>query len=114
MRAPTSRLPSLRSIARLVIRFELTAYVDEDDFTPNAPQQGNIYVRRTVETRLAVNPVQMKLLHELIGQQLKTYEHGYGKIPLPQEIQSRFAEMTKNQSSPTTTARSTKPSVGIQ
>jgi len=95
--------------------FEITAYVDEDDFTPGeVPQPNTVYIRRTLETRLTIAPMQTKALRDLIGKQLKDYEEIFGKIPTPEELQERVVEKRKNikqgASSGTT---STKGSVGI-
>lgn len=93
---------------------ELTAYVEEEDFKPEGTiQPGVIYVKRTIETRLAVNPIQLKLLHSLLGRQLENYEKVYGKIPTPEEVNARITEVSKQQQPPTTTT-GTKSSVGIQ
>ena len=93
---------------------EMTAYVEEEDFKPEGTiQPGVIYVKRTLETRLAVNPLQLKLLHSLIGRQLENYEKVYGKIPTPEEVNTRIAELSKQQQ-PQTTTTGNKSSVGIQ
>jgi hypothetical protein len=93
---------------------ELTAYVEEEDFKPEGMiQPGVIYVKRMIETRLAVNPIQLKLLYTLLGRQLENYEKVYGKIPTPEEVNTRIVEMSKQQQ-PATTTTSTKSSVGIQ
>lgn len=95
--------------------FEITAYVDEDDFTPGeVPQANTVYIRRTLETRLTIPPMQMKALHDLIGKQLKDYEDIFGKIPTPEELQEKVVEKRKNvKQSASSGTTSTKGTVGI-
>lgn len=98
--------------------FEITAYVDEEDFTPTAveiPAAGTVFVKRTIETRLTISPMQTKALYNLLGNQIKAYEEIFGSIPTPEELQARIAEKQKGRvPSASTSSQSTKGNVGIQ
>jgi hypothetical protein len=95
---------------------ELTCYVDEDDFAPEQQIEPNtIYIKRTIETRLTVNPFQAKALLALLSKNIKDYEDVFGKLPSPDEIQQRALEKQKQtvRNLPQNTS-STRSSGGIQ
>ena len=96
--------------------FELNAFSDENDFTPQeVPQRNSAYVRRTIETRLIVNPMQAKQLHEILGQNIQTYEQLYGKIPSPLDVQKRATELqTKSQQPTQVSTDSRQSNFGVQ
>lgn len=74
--------------------FEITIFVDEEDYAPEAvqdPAPGTIFIRRTIETRLTISPMQTKALHSMLGQQLKAYEELFGPIPTQEEVQAKIA-----------------------
>jgi len=95
--------------------FELTAYVDEEDFTPAEPPQANsAYIKRTIETRMTISPMQMMALHDLIGRQIKSYEEVFGKIMTFQELQEKMARKQKAEPSSSTTSNiSNRGNVGV-
>lgn len=46
-------------------------------------------VRRTVESQLIIDPLQLRSIHQWLGQQIAEYERVFGHIPSPEEIESR-------------------------
>ena len=95
--------------------FELTALVDEGDFTPQvAPAQNSVYIRRRVETKLVINPIQAKLLHGLLGDHIQQYESIHGKIPSPAELQQKVAELQAKSPIPQSDTTSNRPTFGVQ
>jgi hypothetical protein len=99
--------------------FEITAYVDEEDFAPvpaEIPVPGTVFVKRTIETRLTISPMQTKALYNLLGSQIKAYEEVFGSIPTLEEVQAKVAEKQKAKTATTTTmgSQSAKGNVGIQ
>lgn len=98
--------------------FEITAYVDEEDFTPppvEIPAPGTIFVKRTIETRLTISPTQTKALYTLLGNQIKAYEEIFGTIPTLEELQAKIAEKQRGIATNThANTQSTKTNVGIQ
>lgn len=96
--------------------FEITAYVDEEDFTPTPiemPAVGTVFVKRMIETRLTISPMQTKALYDLLGSQLKAYEEIFGTIPSLEEVQSKVMEKQKSRAPATTNSQPTKGNVGI-
>lgn len=95
---------------------ELTTYTEEQDFTPNEPAQpGALYVLRTIQARIIINPVQAKMLLSLLKNQLDVYEKTHGKILTPQEIEKAFAELAaKHPQAQSGSTLSRKPDVGVQ
>jgi uncharacterized protein DUF3467 len=95
---------------------ELTTYTEEQDFTPNEPAQpGAVYVLRTIQARIIINPVQAKMLSSLLKSQLDVYEKTHGKILTPQEIEKAFAELAaKHPQAQSGSTLSRKPDVGVQ
>ena len=97
--------------------FEITAYVDEEDFTPTPiemPAAGTVFVKRTIETRLTISPMQTKALYNLLENQLKAYEEIFGIIPTLEEVQSKLIEKQKTRASTTTNTQTPRGNVGIQ
>jgi hypothetical protein len=93
---------------------ELTAYTDEQDFVPpEQPDPNTVYLLRTLETHLTINPMQAKSLHEFLGLKLKEYEEIYGAIPTFEDVKSRI-EGKMQARGPTNMDTSKKPSFGIQ
>jgi hypothetical protein len=99
--------------------FEITAYVDEEDFAPapmEIPAPGAVFVKRTIETRLTISPMQTKALYALLGNQIRAYEEVFGSIPTLEEVQAKVAEQQKLKTATTTSgnSQSAKGNVGIQ
>jgi hypothetical protein len=46
-------------------------------------------LRRTVESQLLIDPLQMRSIHQWLGQQIAEYERVFDHIPSPEEIDSR-------------------------
>jgi hypothetical protein len=93
---------------------ELRAYTEEHDFTPQEPPQPNsVYVLKTIETCLVINPMQAKSLHQFLGSKIKEYEDVYGTIPSYEEVNKKLQEKAGAQIA-TTTTNVKKPDIGIQ
>lgn len=54
---------------------------------------------RTAECELIFSPASMRSLYEWLGEKLENYEALYGKIPAPDEIQSRFKKYLESKKS---------------
>jgi len=95
---------------------ELTAYTEEQDFTPHEPAQpGAVYVLRTVQARIIINPVQAKMLLSLLKNQLDVYEKTHGKVSSPQEIEKAFSELAaKHPQAQSGSTVNRKPDAGVQ
>lgn len=48
-----------------------------------------VFVKRTVEAELIIDPLQMKSIHKWIGDKIVEYERIFGRIPSPEELESR-------------------------
>jgi hypothetical protein len=46
-------------------------------------------IKRTIECELLIDPMQMKSIHNWLGQKIKDYEQAFGTIPSPEEVESR-------------------------
>lgn len=46
-------------------------------------------VKRIAECELIIDPLQMKSIHQWLGDKIKEYEKLFGRIPSPEEINSR-------------------------
>lgn len=51
-------------------------------------------IKRTVECELIMDPMQMKSVYQWLGQKIAEYEHLFGKIPSPEEVESRARRTT--------------------
>ncbi len=49
-----------------------------------------IYIKRTVEVELIIDPTEMKAIHQWLGDKIKEYEEIFGVIPSPEELESKF------------------------
>ena len=69
--------------------FEVIVYTDElepDEALAAIPTaRDKIKVRRTIQCRLVLNPVQAKTLERWLATQIQAYEKKFGKIPFPAE-----------------------------
>ena len=46
-------------------------------------------MKRTVELDLIIDPINMKAIYNWLGQKIAEYEKVIGKIPSPEEVDSR-------------------------
>jgi hypothetical protein len=46
-------------------------------------------LKRVVECELIFDPMQMKTFHKSLGTKIEEYENVFGRIPSPEELQSR-------------------------
>lgn len=46
-------------------------------------------LKRIVECELIFDPMQMKTFHKWLGTKIEEYEDVFGRIPSPEELQSR-------------------------
>ena len=46
-------------------------------------------IRRTVETTLIIDPMQMKSIHQWLEANIREYERLFGTIPSPEEIDNK-------------------------
>jgi hypothetical protein len=46
-------------------------------------------LRRTIETQLIIDPMQMKAIHTWLGQKIVEYERLFGAIPSPEEVDNK-------------------------
>ncbi|TLX66524.1 MAG: hypothetical protein E6L03_09160 [Thaumarchaeota archaeon] len=53
------------------------------------PATSRMYVKRTVEFNMIINPSQMKAIHKWLGDRISQYEQVFGNIPSPEEVDSR-------------------------
>ncbi len=69
--------------------FEIIVYTDElepDEALAAVPTaKEKVKVKRTVQCRLVLSPVQAKSLEKWLSTQLQAYEKKFGKIPFPAE-----------------------------
>ena len=72
---------------------EIAVYSEQGDYERVVETQplnpARSVLRRTVETTLMVDPMQMKSIHEWLGKNIAEYERIFGTIPSPEEIRSR-------------------------
>ena len=54
---------------------------------PPAPHKMSL--KRTIETQLLIDPMQMKAVHQWLGIKIKEYENLFGIIPSPEEVESK-------------------------
>ena len=72
---------------------ELRAFTEEHDFTPSEPPQANsIYIQRTVETCLVINPMQAKSLNHFLEGKIREFEEIYGTIPSYEDVSKKRQE----------------------
>jgi hypothetical protein len=48
-----------------------------------------IYIKRTVECELLIDPMQMKSMYRWLEEKIREYERIFGPIPSPEEVSSR-------------------------
>ena len=48
-----------------------------------------IYIKRTMELNLRIDPLALVSIHNWLGEKIKEYEKLFGKIPSPEEVQNR-------------------------
>ena len=114
--APTYKMISVNAFVGHTTEkgIELRAYSEEQDFTPlEQPQPNSIYVLRTMETCLIINPMQAKLLHGFLATKIKECEEIYGAVSTAEEVSKKIHEKTQAQVS-TSTNLSKKPDICIQ
>lgn len=46
-------------------------------------------IRRTIESELIIDPMQMVAIHNWLGNKIQEYNQVFGHIPSPEEIESR-------------------------
>lgn len=72
---------------------EAVIYSEErriEDVVETQPVSPNrMSIARTVEVALVIDPMQAKSIHQWLGQQIADYERIFGRIPSPEEIESR-------------------------
>ena len=72
---------------------EATLYSEESDFQKviesQPPNPGRTIIKRTIETTLIIDPLQMKSVHKWLGDNIKEYERLFGTIPSPEELESK-------------------------
>jgi hypothetical protein len=70
--------------------FEWIVYTDElvadDALGTIPPDSAKTYVKRTLQCRILVNPVEAKNLHRWLSQHISEYEKAFGKIVTPKEM----------------------------
>jgi len=55
--------------------------------------------KRTAECELVLSPTQLKSIYIWLGSKLEEYEAIFGKVPAPQEIESRFKAYQQSKNS---------------
>ena len=72
---------------------EVTVYSERGDYERVLESQplnpARHILRRTIETTLVLDPMQMKSVHEWLGKSMAEYERMFGKIPSPDEVRDR-------------------------
>lgn len=72
---------------------EVTVYSEQGDYQHVLETQplnpARSILRRTVETTLILDPMQMKSIHGWLGKNIAEYERIFGPIPSPEEIARR-------------------------
>ncbi len=72
---------------------EVTVYSEQGDYErvleSQPPNPARNILRRTIETTLVIDPMQMKSIHEWLGKNMAEYERMFGKIPSPEEVRNR-------------------------
>jgi len=72
---------------------EVTVYSEQGDYERVLETQplnpARSVLRRTVETTLILDPMQMKSVHEWLGKNIAEYERIFGSILSPEEITRR-------------------------
>jgi hypothetical protein len=58
--------------------------LETEPISPN-----RIRVRRTIEIELLIDPFQMRAIHQWLGNKIQEYERIFGRIPSPEEVESR-------------------------
>jgi len=76
--------------------FEAILYTDElsgdEALRSVPPDTGKIVIRRTIQCRLVIDPVQAKSIARWLSNHVAEYEKEFGKIPFPEEIERKFDE----------------------
>lgn len=57
-----------------------------------------MYIQRSVELGLFIDPLQMKAIHRWLGEKIAEYEQLFGNIPSPEEIEIRSKKRPEKQS----------------
>ena len=72
---------------------EVTVYSEQGDYErvleSQPPNPARNILRRTIETTLVLDPMQIKTIHEWLGKNMAEYERMFGKIPSPEEVRDR-------------------------
>ena len=72
---------------------EVTVYSEQGDYErvleSQPPNPARNILRRTIETTLVLDPMQMKSIHEWLGKNMAEYERMFGRIPSPEEVRNR-------------------------
>lgn len=72
---------------------EAVLYSEErriEEVLQTEPPSGNrTSIRRTIEAELLIDPLQMKSIHKWLGDKISEYEKIFGRIPSPEELESR-------------------------
>ena len=72
---------------------EVTLYSEESDLEKvletEPANPGRNMIKRTIETTLMIDPVQMKSIHKWLEHNINEYERIFGTIPSPEEIASK-------------------------
>lgn len=50
-------------------------------------------IQRVAEIELLIDPMQMRSVHQWLGEKIKEYEKLFGTIPSPEEVESRSKHM---------------------
>ena len=61
------------------------------------PDPTKTVIKRTIEATLIIDPVQMKSIHQWLGDNIKEYERLFGPIPSPEELASKTRRRDPNQ-----------------
>ena len=76
--------------------FEALIYTEEivaDDALSSQPIDGKkIYIQRTLQCRLILDPVQAKSFAKWLKNHITAYEKTFGKIVMPEELGKKFTE----------------------
>jgi hypothetical protein len=80
------------------MNFEILLYSDEwtakEALSTSVSAPERSILKRTIETRLLISPFTTKLIAHWLNQNIAEYERIYGRIPSPEEVQSKLRRPT--------------------
>ena len=75
------------------IGIDITIYSEQSDFVAaletHPVSSSRVKIKRIIECELVINPMELKSIHQWLGQKINEFEKLFGPIRSPEEVQSK-------------------------